>query len=110
MARRIMIAAGVAMLGVLAGCSDKTPQEQPEQSNEATPAPAPAPKKAAPAPAPETPIENATTNVAASEPEPPVAPDVQMLDDADATGLTARVSRDSGNESAVPPVQESGNQ
>jgi hypothetical protein len=104
-----VIAAGVMTLGVLSGCSDNTPQEQPEQTNEATPAPAPAspPKKAEPAPAPEAPIENATTNVAASDPEPPIAPDAQMLDDADATGLTARVARDN-SEQAAAPTQESG--
>lgn len=108
--RRIAIAAGMLLLGVLAGCSDKTPQQQPEQTNEATPAPPPPPKKAETAPAPAAPIANAAANVAASDAEPPVAPDAQMLDDADATGLTARVSRGGDNETAALPAQESGNQ
>ncbi|MEG8055861.1 hypothetical protein QP150_02850 [Sphingomonas sp. 22L2VL55-3] len=33
-------------------------------------------------------------NAVEPEREPPVAPDEQMRDDADATGMTARVTRD----------------
>jgi len=54
----------------------------------------------------ETPTPAADTNTAAIDvpPEAPVAPDAQMIEDADATGMTARVSRDeqpAGNDQAM---------
>lgn len=89
----------VGLLGAgllaLAGCSRSEP-EQPAPDNmtlEATPSAEPTP--AAPPSAEPTPEAPAITNTAAADvpPEAPVAPDAQMIDDADATGMTARVSR-----------------
>lgn len=84
----------VALALVVAGCSSQEPEpapqtdmEEPADTPELTPA-APAPDPA-PAPAAEAPA-----NVIAPPPEEPIAPDAQMLDDADATGMTARLSRD----------------
>ena len=89
------LAAGLLMLSA---CSRSEP-EQPLDDNmteqapvdEATPDAAPPPAEPS-----ATPTAAADTNTAAIEapPEKPVAPDAQMIEDADATGMTARVSRD----------------
>ncbi|WP_213980836.1 hypothetical protein [Sphingomonas sp. dw_22] len=52
----------------------------------------------------ETPTPEPTVNTVEATPAPPVAvtPDEQTQDDADATGMTARVSRDEGEESGKP--------
>ena len=53
----------------------------------------------------EAPVALPTENTAEATPAAPVdiAPEEQTQDDADATGMTARVSRDEGNE--TQPVQ-----
>jgi len=49
----------------------------------------------------ETPVPE-TTNLTVAEPRAaPVDPDAQTLDDADATGMTARVNRDAAANEAV---------
>ena len=93
--------------GLLAACSRSEP-EQPEMTNDSTEVmpdePQPEPTPSALPSAEPTPAE--AVNAAAIEPPPeaPVAPDAQVLEDADATGMTARVSRDApaatGNEQA----------
>lgn len=52
----------------------------------------------------EAPAALPTDNTAAATPAAPVelAPEQQTQDDADATGMTARVSRDEGNEAGQP--------
>ena len=97
---------GVVGAGLLAlsACSRPEP-EQPvtdnsalEMSPDADATPEPLPTAAPTAEA--TPMANAMADVPA---EAPVAPDAQMIDDAAATGMTARVSRDApatGNEVA----------
>lgn len=92
-----LAAAGLLAITALAGCSRSEPDEAPPTENavtdetpppvEETRAPEPAPAPAEPAPAP-------SANAATPPPAPAVAPDEQMLDDADATGMTARSSRD----------------
>ncbi len=84
------------VLSVLAGCSRSEPDQPPPVDNAVTeeapvreepPAPAPEPAPVEPAPAP-------VSNVVAPPPAAEIAPDAQMLDDADATGMTARANRD----------------
>ena len=87
----------VAMLGtaLLAGCSKQkeTPEQTPEANYVEEPAVQPEeapPPVAEPAP-PKTP--DPAANIAdILPPDEPVAPDAQMLEDADATGLTARMA------------------
>ena len=99
------LAAGLLMLSA---CSRSEP-EQPLEENmseqapmeESTPDATPTAEPSA------TPTAAVETNTAAIDtpPEAPVAPDAQMIDDADATGMTARVSRDeapAGNDQANP--------
>lgn len=96
---RMTVAALAAGLLALAGCSRSGP-EQPLDDNalgldepmsngtdEVVPLETPT---AEPTPAPDA-------NAAAAiepPPEAPIKPDAQVLDDADATGMTARVTRD----------------
>ncbi|MCU6455032.1 hypothetical protein LPN01_13175 [Sphingomonas sp. A2-49] len=98
------LAAGLLML---AACSRSGPEQAPEAENmaEATPVedvtPV-APPSDEPAPV-ETNAIDANAVAIAPPPEAPTAPDAQMLEDADATGMTARVSRDeapAGNDQA----------
>ena len=97
-ATRPLLAAAAALLALnLAACSDEpetpTAENRAELNDEAveeiTPEPTPI--------ATPTPIVEPTTDANASvdlEPEPVTAPDEQMLDDASATGMTARAVRD----------------
>lgn len=82
-------AAGLLALTALAGCEKSTPEPAaPVENmvNEAEPVNTVAPV--------ETPVPE-TTNLTVAEPrDAPVDPDAQTLDDADATGMTARVRRD----------------
>jgi hypothetical protein len=95
---RATIAASLLAVMALAGCSQSEPDQPPADTNmiedegvtepEAAAAPAPAPAETVPTePA-------ATANAVEPEREAPITPDEQMLDDADATGMTARVTRD----------------
>ncbi len=94
--RRIRIAvSATAGLLALAACSRNEPEQPPVENatvEEIAPDEAPSPVEtpsAAPTPA-------AIDNSVAIAPPPveEIAPDMQVLDDADATGMTARVSRD----------------
>ena len=90
-------AALAAGLLLLAACSRSEP-EQPLEGNmteqapmdEATPDALPSAEPTESLP----PTVDANTAAIDVPPEAPVAPDAQMIEDADATGLTARVSRD----------------
>jgi hypothetical protein len=88
--------AGLLALSVLAGCSRSNSDEAPvdnalteeaQPMGEEAPPPEPEPAPVAPAPV-------AATNIVAPPPAAEIAPDEQMLDDADATGMTARAKRD----------------
>ena len=92
--RQALTAAGLMACAVLAGCSRSAPDEPPAETNQVVteaPSPAPAPRvvskpaPAKPAIAPPSPV--------ADEADPQAA-EAQMRDDADATGMTARVTRD----------------
>jgi hypothetical protein len=86
------MAAGALALMALAGCEKSTPEPSaPVENmvNEAEPMNAVAPVET---PVPET--ANAATVVDTRETPPD--PDAQTQDDADATGMTARVHRDEG--------------
>jgi hypothetical protein len=95
-------AAAFAMLALfaVAGCSNQEQDIVPETNTEA-PVETPAPvteEPAVAAPEPARPVEE-PANLVAPPPEEPIAPDAQMLDDADATGMTARLSREDAVES-----------
>lgn len=95
---RATVAAGLFAALTMAGCSRSEPEQPPTDVNmvedsgvtesEAAATPPPAPVETAPTEAPPT------VNAVEPEREAPVAPDAQMQDDADATGMTARVTRD----------------
>jgi hypothetical protein len=76
--------AALATLTLLAACGSE-PEAPPEPAVVETVEPAPAP------PAPPPPV---VENVAAAAPVVELEPDQQVLEDADATGMTARVDRD----------------
>lgn len=89
-----MLAAGLAV----AGCSrSPEPEAAPTENMDVTEI---APDEAAPAPTPEPaapPAPEPAANMAAADPLPPAqepSADEQMADDAFATGMTARASRD----------------
>lgn len=77
--------AALATLTLLAACGSE-PEAPPEPAPVETVEPAPVP----PAPPPPPPVEN----VAEEAPVVELEPDQQVLEDADATGMTARVDRD----------------
>lgn len=106
--RRPIIAAALLALTILAGCSSSEPEATPnEMSDENV-----VPEGDVPEAEPVTPVETAKpepttpTNIMVAEPEAPVAPDAQMLDDADATGMTARLPRNTGDDAQAPASQE----
>ncbi len=91
------LALGAGLL-LLTACSRSEPEQPAEMENMDATAPmdnataAPTPDAAAVTEPSPPPAENsAAIDV---PPERPVAPDAQVLDDADATGMTARVNRD----------------
>ena len=108
MKRISLAAAGLLALTVLAGCSRSEPDEAPPVEN-VSEAPQPLPEdtrvsEPEPAPAP-APAPVAISDAVAPPPAADIAPDEQMLDDADATGMTARARRDEpANE--TPPANE----
>jgi hypothetical protein len=97
-------------LALLAGCSEKP---QPRETDdfaaenvvEAPPLAPPPPVVQAPVEKPPEPAENTAD---ALPPEEPMAPDEQMLEDADAAGLTARTATppDVVSEPSADPVAE----
>ncbi len=101
-----IVAASLLALG-LPGCSRSEPEPAPTENNVDEPV-------AEPTPEPTEPVANIAepdTNMAEAEPAPPPPPersvDQQMLDDASATGMTARAKR---GDDAAPPLPEAGNQ
>jgi hypothetical protein len=97
-ATRPLFATAAALLALNLGACSQEPEtpaaeNRAELNDEAAEEAAPAPT---PLPAP-TPIAELSTDANASvdlAPEPAAAPDEQMLDDASATGMTARAARD----------------
>ncbi len=93
---RALLLATAVLLPMLGGCSKSEPDAAPVEnlapSAEEAPsrAPEPTPEPSAAAVTPPTDI-NATAD---ADPEPATPPDEQMLDDASATGMTARATRD----------------
>ena len=85
--------AALATLTLLAACGSEP---------EAPPEPAPV-ETVEPAPAPPPPPLPPVANVVEEAPVEEIAPDQQVLEDADATGMTARVDR-----SEVPAQNSSG--
>jgi hypothetical protein len=103
--KRIAMLASVAGALALGGCGGKDEDTAPvanagsmtpiEVENDAANTTVPTEAPAAPR------IDNATTE-AAPETAPALGADEQTQDDADATGMTARVSRDEGGNEAQP--------
>lgn len=89
MLRPLLIAAAL-LLPALAGCSRKEP-EAPVALNEADTTPVEIAPVETPAPAPAPPPTETPTP---SPAETPIAADEQMMDDAAATGMTARSQRE----------------
>lgn len=99
---RLLLLAAALVLPTLAGCSRKEPEapvaEGEANDDTAVPVAAPIQPEPEPAPAP------SASPTAATPAEAAVAPDEQMMDDAAATGMTARSDRheeDAGNSSSV---------
>ena len=92
---RTAIAGGLLAAMALAGCSRSEPEQPPTDVNMVEDTGV-TETEAAPAPVEAAPVEAPPVAPAVVKPprEKPVAPDEQMLDDADATGMTARVTRD----------------
>ena len=106
---RTAIAGGLLAAMALAGCSRSEPEQPPTDVNMVEDTGV-TETEAAPAPVEAAPVEAPPVAPAVVEPprEKPVAPDEQMLDDADATGMTARVTRDEApaeNEVEAEPQQ-----
>lgn len=97
---RLALGAGLVTLA-LGGCSRSEPDAAPVTENatyeDEAPTEAAAPPVVDEAPAPVAPEVKAEAPPAAE-----IAPDVQVQDDADATGMTARVRRDGSD----APTQE----
>ncbi|RZM05190.1 MAG: hypothetical protein EOP68_18680 [Sphingomonas sp.] len=104
----LAIAAALSTLGI-AACSGRDSEPAPvENQAEATPSEEP---RAEIAPAPVTPAPTATETeaanaIAAVPPEEAPAPDAQMMDDAAATGMTARATRDMPASNEDAPVEQ----
>ena len=106
---RTAIAGGLLAAMALTGCSRSEPEQPPTDVNMVEDTGV-TETEAAPAPVEAAPVEAPPVAPAVVEPprEKPVAPDEQMLDDADATGMTARVTRDEApaeNEAEAGPQQ-----
>jgi PBP1b-binding outer membrane lipoprotein LpoB len=101
MTARPVLAVALAALA-LAGCS-RSDREEAAPANDVTVTEVPVPEPSMePLPAP-----SPTAEVNMAEPLPeaePEAPDAQMLDDASATGMTARADR--GNDDEAPANRE----
>lgn len=104
MTRKLILATVAALVALPLGACSRSEPEQPVVDNVAEPAPeTPAPPPPAPAPLPapteaEAAPAQSDMNIADETPDAPPAdiapaPDEQMMDDASATGMTARASR-----------------
>ncbi|MDF0545826.1 hypothetical protein PX699_26065 [Sphingobium sp. H39-3-25] len=94
--RRLLLLVPVLAAMALAACQDREP-EQPAFDNEENAAQVPEPDNVMPAPEPEAEPDNAL-NVARAAPPPEISDEQQMLDDAAAVGMTARLPRDGSGE------------
>jgi len=110
-ARTTTIALAAALLTLTLGACSRSADEPPppqENSADTPPPPDPSATEIPDLPAPR-PVASATpdANVAAEAPPPvPPAPDEQMMDDASATGMTARASRDETPSNEALPVEQ----
>lgn len=111
MMKKNMLAAIVALAAFgLSACSNSADEPAPVQNEDVAPvpqlteeAPPPAETSASPSPA----ATPATLNSAEeAPPEEARAPDEQMMEDADVTGMTARASRDEEPPEATPAEQK----
>lgn len=102
--RLLLIAAALAA-GGLGGCSRSEPEASPE-ANAVIEQPVPDISSAGPVtPPPATAEPTADANSSAAvPPAAETAPDEQMLEDASATGMTARASRDEGDAAETAPA------
>lgn len=93
----------LALAATLAACSRSEPEAVPE-ANDAVERPAP-PVTAAPSPV-APPTTEPSVNMTAPVPPPPeeIGADEQMMDDASATGMTARAERDQEEATETPPL------
>jgi len=96
---RLALGASLATLA-LGGCSRSEPDTAPVTENAAYEDEAPS-EATAPPVADAAPATVAPEVKAEAPPAPEIAPDVQVQDDADATGMTARVRRD-GSDTSTP--------
>lgn len=106
--KTLTIAAALLTLG-LGACSRSNDEPRPVEENDmqaidlSEPVPGETPE---PSPTP-TPSPTPETNLADAAPPPvPPAPDEQMLDDASATGMTARVARDETPAADTAPAEQ----
>ena len=102
---RPLLLAAALVLPTLAGCSRKEPDAPVEEGEAPSDAPAPVAPPALPEPAPAP--EPSAPPVDDTPAEAAVAPDEQMMDDAAATGMTARSERaeePANTSSAVEPT------
>lgn len=108
---RTIVLLPLAAALMLAACGRNTPDEAPME-NDAAPAPVePLPsaeEDVPPPPPPAAPVENSANAAAAQAPAPPpqISAEQQMLDDAEASGFTARLPID-GNGAAPPSEGQS---
>ncbi|HEX8445548.1 MAG TPA: hypothetical protein VF649_02940 [Sphingomonas sp.] len=95
MKTRLPLLLSAALLVGLTACNRSEPAPEPAPYNEPIaeePAPEPEPR---PEPEPVTPVSNAAETVTEAVPPPePTPQSEQMLEDAEATGMTARVARE----------------
>jgi hypothetical protein len=112
MKRTLTLAAAALLACGLSACSRSDPDPAPADNRVMEPAEEPAPEvnsSYAELPSPEstaTQASDANAAAAASPPAPAPAPDEQMMDDASATGMTARSSRGGDQPSAEPTSPE----
>ena len=93
--RKLTAVIALAALGALGGCDKLKPRQAPDSENRGIEAPEPTPTEAPPPSAPVAPPTSVITNASeADSREAPPEPDAQTQDDADATGMTARINRD----------------
>lgn len=94
--RRPMVACAVAATVLLAGCSSREPDREPDNMTveDVQPSPEPTPEPSAePSSRLSAPDASIQSNAMDELTEEPTPPDAQMMDDAAASGMTARSSR-----------------
>ena len=105
---RPVLIAGIAATTLSLAACDRSPPTPPPAENDAMVEPEPTPPPAEPVPqVVELPKAEAPPK---PKPAPEVSADQQVLDDADATGMTARVARDGdGGSDDSQPASGGGN-